>query len=43
MANYITEDTNDSTFLPGDYELYTFTMSRKNEDVSINYFVLLLN
>ena len=26
------------SFLPGGYELDTFTVSRNNEDVSINYF-----
>ena len=26
------------SFLPGDYELDTFTVSRNIEDVSINYF-----
>ena len=36
--DYITEDTKDLNFLPGDYELDTFTMSRNNEDISKNYF-----
>ena len=34
----ITEDTRDLSFLPCDYELDTFTVSRNKEDVSINYF-----
>ena len=34
--DYVTEDTRDSNFLPGDYELDTFTVSRNNEDVSMN-------
>ena len=37
-TDYITEDTRDMSFLPGDYELDTFTVSRNNIDVSINYF-----
>ena len=40
------EDTRDLSFLPGDYELDTFTVSRINEDISMNYcldFVLQLN
>ena len=35
---YITEDTRDLSFLPGDYELDTFTVPRNNEDVSIMFF-----
>ena len=34
--DYITEYTRDLSFLPEDYELDTFTVSRNNEDVSIN-------
>ena len=37
-TDYITEDTRDMSFLPGDYELDTFAVSRNNIDVSINYF-----
>ena len=36
--DYITEDTRNMSFLPGDYEPDKFTVSRNNEDVSINYF-----
>ena len=36
--DYVNEDARDMSSLPGDYELDTFTMSRNNEDVSINYF-----
>ena len=36
--DYITEDTRDLRFLSADYELDTFTVSKNNEDVSINYF-----
>ena len=36
--DYITEDTRDLSFLSADYELETFTVSKNNEDVSINYF-----
>ena len=36
--NYITEDIRDLSFQPGDYELGTFTVSRNNEDVSLNHF-----
>ena len=36
--DYITEDTKNFDFLPGDYERDTFTVSRNNEDVLINYF-----
>ena len=50
MIPYVSEDTKYLTFMPGDYELRTFTVSRNNEEVSINYlvinclnFVLLLN
>ena len=32
------EDTKDLSFLPGNYELELFTVSRNNENVSINYF-----
>ena len=32
------EDTRDLSFRPGDYELDTFTVSRINEDISMNYF-----
>ena len=37
-SNCITEDTRHMSFLLGDYELETFTVSRNNEVVSINYF-----
>ena len=50
MIPYVSEDTKYLTFMPEDYELRTFTVSRNNEEVSINYlvinclnFVLLLN
>ena len=35
---YITEDARNSSFLPRDYELDTFTVSRNNEDISIKSF-----
>ena len=38
-AEYITEDTQDLTFLSLDSEFDTFTISRNNGNVSINYFV----
>ena len=34
--DYITENTRDMNFLSGVYKLDTFTVSRNNEDVSIN-------
>ena len=36
--DYIIDDIRDLSFLPGDSELDIFTVSRNNEDVSINYF-----
>ena len=36
--NYINQDKRDLSFLPGDYELDAYAVSRNNEDVSINCF-----
>ena len=36
--NYINQDKRDLSFLPGDYELDAYAVSRNNEVVSINYF-----
>ena len=36
--DYINQDKSDLSFLSGDYELDAYTVSRNNEDVSINYF-----